>query len=110
MEWLSELCADFAKMLSFSSYGWLTMMAVLDSSEDRVRSVLQDSFGGVENLVKKPIKACPTAIYMYSQCASILVMPSCLYSLFAGSLAVYTVSRLCKNIPYPEAPAMSLPQ
>ena len=26
------------------------------------------------------------------------------------SLAVYTVSRLCKNYPFPEAPAMSLPQ
>ena len=30
-----NLTVDFAKMLSFSSYGWLTVIALLDSSEDR---------------------------------------------------------------------------
>ena len=29
-----NLLADFAKTVSFSGYGWLTVMAVLDSSED----------------------------------------------------------------------------
>ena len=28
-----NLTVDFAKMLSFSSYGWLTVIAFLDSSE-----------------------------------------------------------------------------
>ena len=53
-------------MLSFSSYGWLTVIAFLDSSEDKnthswlprhlqVRSVLQDSFGSAERSNEKPI-------------------------------------------------------
>ena len=56
----------FAKMLSFLSYGWLTVMAFLDTSEDKtthswlprhlqVWSVLQDSFGSAERSSEKPI-------------------------------------------------------
>ena len=36
----SDSWINFAKMLSFSSYGWLTVIAFLDSSEDKKHSWL----------------------------------------------------------------------
>ena len=75
-------------MLSFSSYGgWLTVMAFLDSSEEKnthswlprhlwVRSVLQDSFGGAERSnEKKPIKAY-TVILQRAGIIAFMVTPS----------------------------------
>ena len=59
---------DFAKVLSFSSYGWLTLMAVFDLSDDKAPIVdylgtcrfhlnCRTALGVRRYLKKKPIKA-----------------------------------------------------
>ena len=85
-------------MLSFSSYGWLTVIAFLHSSEDKnthswlprhllVRSVLQDSFGSAERSSEKPINI-----------VSKPTPPSCNHRYWSIGNASYPTTRPCLGL------------